>query len=728
MVAVAAVILAVLALRRCPVLAAFLAGFAMLWSDASRQLGDRLETGLEGRDVNGIFRVADFPVAEGPVLRFDVQPLGASGLPARLRLSVYDAEWRPRLGDCLDLTVRLRRPRGFANPGRFDYEAWLFTRRYGATGYVRSVNPMPGCPESRLVGRVRATIAERLLQTLPADPAAGVLLAVTIGARQWLPDTQWRNFAATGTSHLMAISGMHVALASGAVLLLLRGALALGGFSGNQQRLAALLALAFALGYVALSGFAVPARRAFIMLALAVIAWRARRRVDAWQVLGVAAVAVLLLAPLDVLSSGFRLSFGAVAALVWIGRSAQRSQQARAGPSGLPRVQLALFFALTPVVATLFGRVSWVAPAVNLCVVPVFGLFVLPAALLGAVLPGPPGDWLLYAAWYAVRSLLAVVATAAALPFADRVLPAPGTLLVLASIAVTLYLCLPAGWPGRGAALLALLPFAYPPRPETPTGCADIDVLDVGQGLAVVLRTRERALLFDAGPSFRSGSDTGRLVVRPVLEHAGVDRLDVFIVSHGDNDHAGGFRSVARHIDVGVVLSGEPIAAEVNLPVTEQGCRAGTVWEWDGVVFTILHPNASSLRRGNDASCVLEVNAGGYRALLTGDIEAATERRLAGSESIGAVDVVVVPHHGSKTSSSQVFVDRSGPRFAVVSAGYRNRWGMPHADVVARWEASGAVVRTTATSGAIGYRLCATSGVSERYRHRVDARRPWTER
>lgn len=679
--------------------------------------------------MSGLFRVVDFPVAEGPVLRFDARPLDRADLPARLRLSLYDAEEQPTLGDCVALTVRLRRPRGFANPGRFDYEGWLFTRRYGATGYLRSAAVPAECPPAPLIGRVRVAIAERLLGRLPADPATGVLLAVTIGARQWLPDARWQQFAATGTSHLMAISGMHVALASGAILMLLRMLLAVTGFAGNQQRLAALLALAFAFVYVALSGFAVPSRRAFIMLALAVVAWHTRRRVDAWQVLGIAAVGVMLMAPLDVLSSGFRLSFGAVAALIWLGGSVSKSRHARDASElgGLPRVQLALFFGLTPIVAALFGRISWVAPIVNLGVVPVFGLFALPAALLGAVLHGPAGDWLVLAAWYAVRSLLAVIEFAAAMPFADRALPAPGALLGVAGIAVTLHLWLPAGWPGRGVALLALLPFAFPPRAETPARCADIDILDVGQGLAVLLRTRERALLFDAGPSFRSGSDTGRLVVRPALEHLGIDRLDIVIVSHGDSDHAGGIRSVIRSTDVGLLLAGEPVAAEKQLPVAERRCSAGMIWEWDGVVFTVLHPGATSLRRGNDASCVLEVSAGGYRALLTGDIEAATERRLSRSGSIAAVDLLVVPHHGSRTSSSEAFVDLTGPRFAVVAAGYRNRWDMPHAEVVERWKASGAVVRTTATSGAIGYRLCATDGVSERFQHRVDARRPWTE-
>ena len=252
-------------------------------------------------------------------------------------------------------------------------------------------------------------------------------------------------------------------------------------------------------------------------------------------------------------------------------------------------------------------------------------------------------------------------------------------------------------------------------------------MLDVGQGLAVLVRTRKRVLLYDAGPSFRSGGDTGRLVVAPYLDYLGIDHLDIVVVSHADSDHAGGIASIVRRFPIGASLHGETREAADDGMHADFACSAGTVWTWDGITFRLVHPPPGTPLEGNDASCVLEVSAGGYRALLAGDIEATVERRLIADQSLRAVDLLIVPHHGSGTSSSQAFVDVTGPRFAVVSAGFDNRWNMPRAEVVERWIASGAALRTTAASGAIGYRLCTSAGVTERMRHRAVARRLWTE-
>jgi competence protein ComEC len=286
---------------------------------------------------------------------------------------------------------------------------------------------------------------------------------------------------------------------------------------------------------------------------------------------------------------------------------------------------------------------------------------------------------------------------------------------------------LPAGWPGRSIAWLAIATMLLPEPPaRPPVGCVDIDVLDVGQGLAVVLRTRRHAAVYDTGPAFRSGGDTGELVVVPFLRYVGSTRLDLAVISHADLDHAGGLASVAAAVPVSTILAGEP--RETGAADQAIRCAAGQLWFWDAIRFRVLHPPGDTPSGGNNASCVLEVAAGNTRVLLTGDIESAVERRLLRDDLLEPAELVVIPHHGSKTSSHASFANALSAKVAVASAGHANRWGMPVAEVVERWRANGSVVLTTADDGALGYRVCGGAEPELLYRRRIDTRRFWNER
>jgi competence protein ComEC len=282
----------------------------------------------------------------------------------------------------------------------------------------------------------------------------------------------------------------------------------------------------------------------------------------------------------------------------------------------------------------------------------------------------------------------------------------------------------PPGFPGRRLALIAALAVVLQKPPAPAPRCLAMTVLDVGQGLAITLRTQQRMLVYDTGPSFRSGSDTGALVVVPYLRSLGARRVDMLVVSHTDIDHAGGAGSLLERFPAVEIFAGEPVRTIVQRQIH---CRMGQTWLWDGVRFAFLNPADYALATGNDASCVLEIGVGEHRLLLTGDIEMPLENFLLRNAILDATDIVVVPHHGSRTSSGPGFVERLRPAIAIVSAGHDNRWGLPKEDVVARWRTAGARVLNTATSGAISLKLCPGPQPIVVDEHRVRHRRYWNE-
>jgi competence protein ComEC len=711
----------------------FLAGLCLFALHSNYTIAQRLAAPYEGDSMLTVLCIVDFPRQRDASISFLARPLDDPRIPPLLRISWYEAPERPEIGDVWQFEVRLRRPRGTSNPGVFDYEAWLFRQRIGATGYV--VN---GSRNQRLeqkaggpVARLRQRAVDRLTSLIADPDTASVLAAISVGARHGISAEQWLRYSQSGTSHLMAISGLHVGLAASAAWFLAAALSAVLRLPGNHLRVAWLAALVVAAGYAGLSGFAVPARRATLMLTLVVLALLRWREPRPAAILAAACFLVTAFDPLATLAPGFQLSFAAVALLLWFAKrqafamSRYTLPRPVRGMAQLAAVQVFLLFGLMPLTVANFSRVSFAAPAVNFIAVPLFSVVTVPFALAGLVLDNPvaaAGDAALRIAATGIELLHWLIDRALPVPHAARSTSATGVIGGICLVSVLAWVVLPRGWPGRHVTLLAALALVSVRMQGPPGDCADVRILDVGQGLAVVVRTRQRLLLYDTGAAFPGGGDMASRVVLPYLIAQGIRRVDRLVVSHSDIDHAGGAVPVLAGIEVGDVLAGEPDALAGSA-----ACRAGRAWQWDGVAFSVLHPPETGRYAGNDASCVILVEAGDARLLLTGDIESGVERALLAAGIPGPVDAVVVPHHGSDTSSSVEFVRFMSADAAIMSAGYGNRWGLPKPGIVERWRDADSAVMATSHDGAIGFRLCNRAGIVRMSRNREQRRRVWHE-
>lgn len=732
--AVAVLALLVLAIRRAAALRlpAVMLVFAC-WASlhATQRMANRLERELEGTDLVITGRIADLPRRRGGDIAFLFQPMPRAGEPhiaGPLRLTWYRANQSPAPCEYWRFTVRLRRPRGVVNPGGSDAERRALTAGIVATGYVRASPLNARVAHGRCIDGWRDAIGKRLDGVLGVRDAR-VLKALAVGDTRGLDAADWDVARSTGTSHLIAISGFHVGVAAGGGVLFARGLYFLVPWLATRvpRRIAqALLGLGVAFTYGLLAGMGLPTVRALLMVAVLVVAAVVRRRAGGLALLAFALVAVLAVDPLAVLSPGFWLSFAGVAFLMACVAPAGNGW--RAHLVSMLRTQAVMSVALLPMSLWLFGSASLVSFAANLVAAPLVSFAVIPLTLAGCAGQafGAVASPLLHAASAVMHGLWRVLVSMAGWPGAQVVVPESGPWAVVFATVAAAWVFAPRGVPLRGFAALCFLPLLVPLRDTTADGAFRAWVLDVGQGLAVLVRTRTHTLVYDAGPEFAAGHDAGAGIVLPAITALGIGPVDTLVVSHGDNDHAGGARSVQRRYANARALAGEP--GRLHFPA--EPCAGTAPWEWDGVRFHFLAvpvPSKGKVK-ANERSCVLSVEGAGGRFLLTGDIGTSSEGRMAVDELSSAVPTITtIAHHGSRHSSSAAWLRKVRPRLAVASSGWRNRFGHPHPLVVDRHAAIGAQVYDTARSGAIRIDVpkAGAPGVAREWRRPAD--RYWRE-
>jgi competence protein ComEC len=785
-------------------LAAGIAGHAYAAARAQARLAHALPASWELRDMTLAGYIRGLPAQDGASARFlfavDVDDVrsttGIERFPPLVQLtwSSRGAHGVPPLkpGDRWRIAVRLKRPHGHANFGGYDAEAAWLARGVRATGSVvphAAAQRLPGVEGGirTAIDRARAALRARASHALAHALHRGIVTALAIGAQEGIAEADRLVLRRTGTSHLVAVSGLHIGFVAG-----LGAALAAwlwrrsGAFGAMLARrgarewplvvptpiVAAAVGVACGAAYAALAGFNVPAQRALWMLVVVSGAFVLGRSVAFSLVLSWAAALVLVVDPWAPASAGFWLSFAAVAVIAFAMCGRLRQREDSEGPSGRMeamrasdpswqapleplrgsrrdtwrrwwasarargadalRAQWAVTLGLAPLTAFWFSQVSLVGPLANAIAVPWVSLLVVPVVLAAIALPAPL-DALAYELAHALLApLMNVLGALAQSAWADRPLPQPSIWALGAALAGVAWCLMPRGWPLRFAAPLAWLPLAMPPAADIEEGAFRLTALDVGQGASILVETRRRTLLFDTGPGPES-TNAGERIVAPFLRASGLARLDTVVVSHGDADHAGGVPAVLDVSEAKQLLGGLPPAHRVwdaarASNVERLRCAAGQRWHWDGVEFDVLWPDPGPLpRRSNEQSCVLKISGRDMSALLTGDIGAPAERVLVGRAPRALrADVLLVAHHGSKTSSTESFLDSVDPRVALFQVGYRNRFGHPHPHVWARFEARGMALARTDRDGAV--RVATHDGQLVLERYRAAHARYWMDR
>lgn len=710
-----------------------------------------LDPALEGKDLRVTGVVADLPQLQANAVRFRLaveaayavgQPEQVVPLPARMDVGWYSGPWMteaqevelqrsiPALqpGERWEFTLRLKAPHGNVNPYGFDYELALWEQGVQATGYVRAgvrdaAPRLLASTRGYPVAQARQAVRERI-RTHVSDPqAAGLIAALVVGDQAALAQSDWDVFRATGVSHLVSISGLHITLfAWGASLLL--GALWRRS-AWLMLRLPAPTAalwggVLLATAYAVFAGWGVPAQRTCLMLAtVAALRWVGARW--PWPAVWLLACAVVVAAdPWALLQSGFWLSFVAVGVLFATNLGAAHADLSGAGGTfsskmagsrlcrvgqhvrAMLREQWVITVALAPLTLLLFGQVSVVGLVANALAIPWVTLVVTPLAMLGTAVPALWDVAALCIGWG--MQVLQCLAQAPGATF--TVAHAPLWLAVLGVLGALL-LVAPAPRALRLLGAPMLLPVLLWQSPVPPHGAFELLAADIGQGNAVLVRTAHHALLYDAGPRYSADSDAGQRVLVPLLQALGT-RLDTVVLSHRDADHVGGAAAVLAMQPQAVLYSSVEASHPLRTGRDTPRCEAGQQWQWDGVQFEFLHPRAqdyANVSKPNAISCVLRIRNGTRTALLTGDIEAPQEARLVAD--MGAdlqADVLLVPHHGSKTSSTAAWLDAVAPRLALVQAGYRNRYGHPAPVVMQRYTQRHIMVLDSPHCGAVVWR------------------------
>jgi competence protein ComEC len=708
----------------------FLGGLGWGIYAGHQMLSHQLDVKYEGQTLQVSGWIEDIPNRDYQKTRFSLRidhirlPENTKALdqhPEKIQLSWYargNQTLPPMVpGDYWQFKVRLKRPRGFVNPGGFDYQAWLLRRGIGATGYVLSGDPAGDLPHPNWLAPVdhwRWQLQQWVLANCHGSEC-GILVALLIGDTSHVDKAQWQRMQQTGTSHLIAISGLHVgflAIVGYWCGLFVGKLMQLMKWRIPAQRWAYSFAIVFAAFYSALAGFNIPTLRTLIMIAVFDLMAFWYRPVRLSHIYFFALVLVLLVDPLAAFDMGFWLSFGAVAVLLvsFSGRyhymESTKRLDAKVFLWSYTRSQWVLFIGLLVPLGVLVNTSPLLAPIANFIAIPLVTFFVVPCLLLGATLSllgsGQAFVWLAEQGMALLKFWLEGLCKAGQGEWEPVLMPvlAFSPLVVVLLVLVSLVLLLPRGilprWLGYVGLLLGLgagfLPKANPPA-------LALRVMDVGQGTAVVVSTPNHHLVYDTGPRYSEDFDAGSSILLPYLRSQGIRHLDAIVVSHGDMDHAGGLEGLMAGISFSRLYQGEPeLSSALN-------CHTQEPWQWDGINFRFLHWPISTNASANNHSCLLLIEYDGQRILLPGDIEASAEwTLLRGDELPGKLTLLLAAHHGSRSSSNPAFVAYTQPEWVVYSAGYKNQHGHPHPLVQERFDAQNSHGLNTALQGAILFR------------------------
>jgi len=691
---------------------------------------------LEGQAINVTGIIKSIPENRRKRSRFDFQILNVDGSAwkADVRLNWYSPESSLSAGQVWRMAIKLKRPHGFSNPGGFDYEGWLFERGIAATGYVRHAHQAVLLEQRATLNYLRQLLSERLLLLLQSEDVSGLLVALVTGDRQYLSASHWQALQRTGTTHLMAISGLHIGLI-----------FALFYWIGKQiwcclpqlclyrpaQDVAMVSGLLAAIVYAALAGFSIPTQRALIMLAVIVLSLLLRRAVAPLSVLLVALLAVLLIDPLSILNVGFWLSYAAVT-IIYFALTDRIGEGVSGKIRRLAWLQIALAIGLMPLTLIFFHQFSLVAPLVNMFAVPWVGMLIVPMLVLLVVIQfvfHGLADYVADAVEFLMMLLWGFIQMLAETEYAVMRLSAPTSYNLITALPGLIILYRFRGRSFAIAGLLFFTPWSAFIENSLGRGELQVDFLDVGQGLAVVARTHGHVLLYDTG--FRAGNhfDIGRRVILPYLWREGITHIDRVILSHDDKDHTGGYQAVADEIMVHS-LTVMPNSEFKDQHAHSQVCQAGQRWRWDGVDFDILYPTARVRNNqglsSNNRSCVVRIRHKEKTIMLTGDIEARAEQEMVAVYGKRLKShIISAPHHGSATSSTQSWLHNVLPEYVVYSMDYRNRFGFPREDVIQRYRKLSTRQLRNDKSGMVRFVFYADGSMDMPYEYRRQWRRFW---